>query len=120
MMLILFLFNRLKITHYAPYFLVGIALWFCVLKSGVHATLAGVVLAFAIPIRDPKNPEFSPLRHLEHMLHPWVAFAGRCPLILGTGGFANLFAEQDLFEEILPDLVLDGLRVAWQLNSMLS
>ncbi len=70
--------NRLGVLRPAAYFLIGIALWVAVLKSGVHATLAGVVSAMFIPLRVPAEsqsqaPE-SPLRHLEHILHPWVAF----------------------------------------------
>jgi NhaA family Na+:H+ antiporter len=76
--------NRAGVTRYAPYMLVGIVLWVCVLKSGVHATLAGVVLAMAIPIRAKSDPERTPLRDLEHALHPWVAF-----MIMPIFAFAN-------------------------------
>jgi len=84
LVLCLLLLNRWRVRHFAPYFLVGLVLWFCVLKSGVHATLAGIILAFMIPIRDKKTPGRSPLRELEHMLHPWVAFG-----ILPLFAFAN-------------------------------
>lgn len=70
----LLVLNLVGVTRLAPYVLVGILLWVAVLKSGVHATLAGVVLGFAIPLRDRRDPNHSPLRHLEHELHPWVAF----------------------------------------------
>lgn len=80
----LFLMNRLGVMRIAAYVLVGVVLWISVLKSGVHATLAGVVLAFAIPLTNKKNPDFSPLKSLEHLLHPWVAFA-----ILPFFAFAN-------------------------------
>jgi len=65
--------------------LVGIFVWACVLKSGVHATLAGFVVALTIPLKHPE-PAYagSPLRHLEHILHPWVAF-----MILPLFAFAN-------------------------------
>jgi len=64
-----------------PYLAWGIVLWISVLKSGVHATLAGVILGFYIPLGDHKSddPKASPLRHLIHVLHPWVAF-GILPL----------------------------------------
>jgi NhaA family Na+:H+ antiporter len=77
-------FNRAGVTRLAPYILVGIFIWICVLKSGVHATLAGVALALTIPMqhRDPSKP--SPLKRLEHDLHPWVAF-----FALPVFGFAN-------------------------------
>ncbi len=81
---LLILLNRFKVASFSPYVLVGIALWFCVLKSGVHATLAGIILAFTIPLRDPKKPTRSPARRLERRLHPWVAFG-----ILPLFAFAN-------------------------------
>ena len=66
--------NRCGVTRIAPYMLVGLALWLFVLKSGVHATLAGVVAALFVPARDPAQPDHPPLTRLEHALHPWVAF----------------------------------------------
>jgi NhaA family Na+:H+ antiporter len=69
----LVLLNRFRVMTLAPYMLVGLFIWFCVLKSGVHATLAGVVVAAFIPLRA--DDDHSPARHLEHLLHPWVAFA---------------------------------------------
>lgn len=76
--------NRLRVTHVAAYVIVGTALWVCVLKSGVHATLAGVVTAFAIPLRVEDAEGHSLLKRLEHMLHPWIAF-----LVLPMFAFAN-------------------------------
>jgi len=75
--------NRLGVIKLGPYLIVGLILWVCVLKSGVHATLAGVTLAFCIPMRT-KNAEPSPLLTLEHALHPWVAYG-----ILPLFAFAN-------------------------------
>ncbi|GAB5487065.1 MAG: Na+/H+ antiporter NhaA [Parasphingorhabdus sp.] len=79
---VLFAMNRLGVVRVAPYILVGTFLWICVLKSGVHATLAGVIAALAVPLgaRDGS----SPLKHLEHILHPWTAF-----LVLPIFAFAN-------------------------------
>jgi NhaA family Na+:H+ antiporter len=80
---VLYLFNRSKILERAPYLLVGLVMWAALLKSGVHATLAGIVLAFFIPIRSAGR-EASPLHELEHDLHTAVAF-----FILPIFAFAN-------------------------------
>jgi len=68
--------NQLKVIKKAAYILVGIVLWISVLKSGVHATIAGVVLAFCIPLYSTtrKGEHFSMLKEMEHDLHYWVAF----------------------------------------------
>jgi NhaA family Na+:H+ antiporter len=76
--------NRSGVVRPAAYFVLGIPLWIAVLKSGVHATLAGVVLAMFIPLRAPRRPDGPRaqeplLHHLEDTLHPWVAF-GVLPL----------------------------------------
>jgi len=83
-LLLLFLLNMYNVQRFLPYLLVGCLLWMFVLKSGVHATLAGVALAFAIPLKDEKNPRYSLLRHLEGALNPWVAY-----IILPLFAFAN-------------------------------
>ena len=79
--------NRAGVERLGPYLVLGAVLWFCVLQSGVHATLAGVALALTIPLRQspgrPDDPR-SPLHVLEHALAPWVAFA-----IVPIFGFAN-------------------------------
>lgn len=80
---ILFIMNNRNVTSTAPYIFLGIVLWVAVLKSGVHATLAGVVLALFIPIKG-KSDEPSPLKSLEHNLHSLVAF-----IILPVFAFAN-------------------------------
>ncbi len=83
-LLALFALNRLGVARLAPYFFVGLVLWISVLKSGVHATLAGVALALFIPLRARHSESHSPLRRLEHDLHAPVAFA-----ILPLFAFAN-------------------------------
>ena len=85
-LLVLFVMNRLKVVSKAAYILVGIALWVSVLKSGVHATLAGVALAFMIPIYSVNNEgnKFSLSKEMEHGLHYWVAF-----MILPLFAFVN-------------------------------
>lgn len=85
--LLLIALNRLKVARLAPYLVLGAALWWLVLLSGIHATVAGVVLALTIPLRRSKGaPDdmTSPLHRLEHGLSPWVAF-----LIVPVFGFAN-------------------------------
>jgi NhaA family Na+:H+ antiporter len=79
---ILIALNRARVMRSDVYLAVGALVWLCVLKSGVHATLAGVVTALAIPIRDVEGG--SPLERLEHGLHGWVAFA-----VLPMFAFAN-------------------------------
>ncbi|MGS3150375.1 Na+/H+ antiporter NhaA [Aeromonas sanarellii] len=74
--------NRRGEDRIGLYMLVGLVLWVAVLKSGVHATLAGVVVGFMIPLNGKRYA--SPLKHLEHVLHPWSAF-----LILPLFAFAN-------------------------------
>jgi NhaA family Na+:H+ antiporter len=78
----LLVLNRMRVMRLAPYMLVTLFIWLCVLKSGVHATLAGVVVAAFIPLKA--KDDHSPARHLEHTLHPWVAFA-----VLPIFAFAN-------------------------------
>lgn len=80
---LLLIFNRAGIMRIAPYAVVGVFVWVCVLKSGVHATLAGFAVAIALPMRT-EDKSWSPLKHLEHTLHPWVAYA-----ILPIFAFAN-------------------------------
>jgi NhaA family Na+:H+ antiporter len=75
--------NLFRVTHLGPYLLLGVLLWLCVLKSGVHATLAGVVLAFIIPLKVKKS-HVSPLKTLETHLHGWVTY-----FILPLFAFAN-------------------------------
>ena len=70
----LFILNRLGIKSKAAFLIVGSILWVSVLKSGVHATLAGVVAAFFIPLKFKDEPNKSMLKSIEHDLHGWVAF----------------------------------------------
>ena len=81
---VLIALNLLKITRIAPYVIVGVILWVFVLKSGVHATLAGVAVAFAVPLKATDAQGHAPLHQLEHSLHPWVAFG-----VLPIFAFAN-------------------------------
>ncbi|KPJ91333.1 MAG: sodium:proton antiporter [Gammaproteobacteria bacterium SG8_15] len=81
---VLFILNRKGVLSIAPYLIVGLILWASVLKSGVHATLAGVILGLFIPLQKSSEYNTSPLEKLEHDLHPTVAF-----FILPVFAFAN-------------------------------
>jgi NhaA family Na+:H+ antiporter len=80
--IVLFALNRLGVQSLAAYLIVGVFIWLFVLKSGVHATLAGIVVAAFIPLKS--GDRNSPVRHLEHILHPWVAYG-----VLPVFAFAN-------------------------------
>jgi len=80
----LIVLNRSGVKTITPYALIGLFIWVCVLKSGVHATLAGVLTALAIPIHGKTKEAQSPLHKLEHGLHPWIAFG-----VLPIFAFAN-------------------------------
>jgi NhaA family Na+:H+ antiporter len=108
--------NRLGVVRIAPYILAGTVLWVCVLKSGVHATLAGVVTAMFVPARNPANPEHPPLGTLEHALHPWVAF-GILPIFAFSNAGVDLegLSLRDLLEPVPLGIML-GLFVGKQLG----
>jgi NhaA family Na+:H+ antiporter len=109
--------NRVGVTRTSAYILLGIVLWIAVLKSGVHATLAGVLIAFCVPMRDAQGA--SPLTRLEHDLHGPVAFA-----ILPIFAFANAglslggMALADLTHPVTLGVIL-GLLVGKPLGIML-
>lgn len=79
---VLITLNRLKVSAICAYMVVGIVLWASVLKSGVHATLAGVIIGFCVPLKGKNGEE--PLEHFEHLLAPWCAF-----MILPLFAFSN-------------------------------
>lgn len=76
--------NYRGVTSLGPYLVTGLVIWVCVLKSGVHATLAGVIIALFIPIRAENVDGHSPLKQIEHGLAPWVAFG-----VMPVFAFAN-------------------------------
>ena len=103
---LMYLLNRRGVTALTPYLLLGAFVWVCVLKSGVHATLAGVITGLMIPHYDRRDAiddatQHSPLETLEHALHPWVAY-----LILPVFAFANAglalgeFEAEDILEPV--------------------
>jgi len=81
---VLFILNRGGVLRLAPYMLIGLVLWAAVLKSGVHATLAGVLTAFFIPFKREAGETRTQLERMEHDLHPSVAYG-----ILPLFAFAN-------------------------------
>lgn len=81
---VLMLLNRMRVMRLLPYLLGGALMWFLMLKSGIHATIAGVLLAFAIPFSSPESEVEPPAKRLEHFLHKPVAF-----LILPIFALAN-------------------------------
>jgi NhaA family Na+:H+ antiporter len=113
--------NRAGVSRLPPYIALGALLWFLVLKSGIHATLAGVILAFTIPLRTASRPDAgSPLLTMEHGIQPWVTF-----LIVPLFGFANAgvsFAGMSLsaLAEPVPLGVALGLSVGKQLGVFLT
>lgn len=84
MLAIMFAMNRMNVTRTTAYALVGLVLWVAMLKSGIHATIAGVLGAMFIPMKNEKNPDESPLEILEHDLHETVTF-----VVLPVFAFAN-------------------------------
>ena len=85
---VLFILNRFGVQSLAAYLITGIFIWLFVLKSGVHATLAGIMVAIFIPLKG--SEDHSPSRHLEHILHPWVAY-GVLPLFAFANAGVSLF-----------------------------
>ncbi|PVX39851.1 sodium/proton antiporter (NhaA family) [Pasteurella langaaensis DSM 22999] len=93
----LFILNRFKVSNISAYIIIGLVLWASVLKSGVHATLAGVIIGFSIPLKD-KNGE-SPLHKAEHALEPWCSYFilplfafGNAGVVLGNISSDQLFS----------------------------
>lgn len=106
--------NRFKVSVFTPYILLTLVLWYCVLHSGVHATIAGVVAALTIPMfRSDGN---SMLERLEHALAPWSAY-----LVVPVFGFANAGVAMaglglSAFLDPLPIAIAAGLVVGKQLG----
>lgn len=99
----LVLLNRLRVMSLVPYLLGGAVMWFFMLKSGVHATIAGVLLAFAIPFTGKEDDEASPSHRLEHSLHRPVAFLilpvfalANTGIVVGNDWFQSLFASNSV------------------------
>ncbi|MCW8871330.1 MAG: Na+/H+ antiporter NhaA [Xanthomonadales bacterium] len=106
--------NRARVMRLAPYMLTALFIWFCVLKSGVHATLAGVVVAAFIPLRA--EDDHSPARHLEHMLHPWVAYAVLPVFAFANAGVSFLGMNRDSLANGVPLGIILGLFLGKQVG----
>lgn len=120
MMVGLFVLNKRGVTSLTPYAILGIIMWACVLKSGVHATLAGVVLAMFIPLRAENRYGRSPARSLEHDLHPWVAY-GVLPLFAFANAGVPLHGlSMDLFMQPITLGIILGLFFGKQLGVVLA
>lgn len=115
-LVVLTIMNRRGVSTVSDYLLVGAIMWVAVLKSGVHATLAGVVLAMFIPMRDSKNTDHSPLCELEHDLHHVVAL-GILPMFAFVNAgisFAGIGLQQVLHP--VPLGIATGLFIGKQLG----
>ncbi|MEM9086758.1 MAG: Na+/H+ antiporter NhaA [Pseudomonadota bacterium] len=99
---IMFGLNRLRVSSYWPYLLLGVVLWYCVLNTGVHATIAGVLAAFTIPLTKANGEPM--LSKLEHGLAPWSSY-----LIVPIFGFANAGV---VFEGMTLQNLVDPLPIA--------
>lgn len=100
---LLIVLNRLRIMSMIPYLIGGALMWFLMLKSGVHATIAGVLLAFAIPFSAKEDDEESPSHKLEHLLHKPVAFVilpifalANTAIVIGADWAGNLASSNSL------------------------
>lgn len=113
---ILVFLNKRGTESKSTYFLVGIIMWVAMLKSGVHATLTGVIVAMFIPIKSKTEPHYSPLKSLEHDLHTVVAFFVLPIFAFANSGisFINISSEQ--FFHTVPVGIALGLFVGKQVG----
>ena len=115
----LFSINVLGVKKITPYILIGVIIWVAVIKSGIHATLAGVFVGFCVPLRNRQNPQHSPLKILEHNLHPWVTFLIAPLFVLLNAGVPFSFSEIAEFFHPITIAVALGLFVGKQVGIML-
>lgn len=80
----LYFLNQRQVSVLAPYWIVGVYLWFCLYHAGIHTTIAGVLVGLALPMRCPRRHDYSPINIAMEFLHPWVGF-----VILPVFAFAN-------------------------------
>jgi Na+:H+ antiporter, NhaA family len=104
-MTLLLLLNRARVTMLTPYLLCGVVLWVAILQSGIHATIAGVLLAAFVPLRT--TPEHSPLLRLEHAIAPWVTYGVLPVFALANAGVPISGLQwQDLTHPVLLGVML--------------
>lgn len=101
--------NRLKVSYIGAYIIIGSVLWASVLKSGVHATLAGVIIGFSIPLKD--NQGESPLHKVEHALLPWCSYFILPLFAFGNAGVALGNINEELVFSALPLGIALGLLI---------
>lgn len=107
---VLVMLNMFRIRQLTPYLIIGFILWVCVLQSGVHATIAGVALAFCIPIKIKKGEhEYSPLKKLEHALYAWAGFVIMPIFAFANAGFSLSGITMDMLLQPLPLGIFLGL-----------
>lgn len=111
---ILGIMNKAKVKHTSIYWVMGIVLWFFLLKSGVHATLAGVMLAITIPLKAGGR---EPLHELEHGLHPWVNFVIVPIFALANAGIPFEGMSLASLSEAIPLGILAGLFIGKQIGA---
>lgn len=113
---VLFALNRGAQEKISLYFFVGSIMWVALLKSGVHATLAGVILAMFIPMYSKKDPEHSPLMELEHDLHAAIAFFILPIFAFCNSGITISGADADFFTHTVPVGIILGLFAGKQIG----
>ncbi len=113
------LLNIRNVTNLGPYIIIGLFIWACVLKSGVHATLAGIALGLLIPLKAKNENGKSPLKVMEHALHPWVGF-GVIPIFaFANAGVSFQNITLDTFLEPVTLGIILGLFIGKQMGVML-
>ena len=110
----LFIFNRMKLSNKTPFILVGVVVWAAVLKSGVHATLAGFIIAWFIPIAKEKSESMS--YKIEHGLHPYISFFVLPLFAFGNAGVNLLGVHMDELFTPLSIGIIGGLFIGKQLG----
>lgn len=101
--LVLYGLNQRRVAALTPYIATGVYLWFCLDASGIHTTIAGVAVGLAVPMRDKRNSQDSPLNKCLHFLHPWVVF-GVLPVFAFTSAGVSLAGVE--FREFLEPMPL--------------